>query len=230
MWARLDGYASDFPWIRLGQEAEFRVDAYPEKLFSGKVLYLDPEFDPQTRTFKVGVLYTDPRKRLKPNMLVRCVIRSRMTAGGVAVSGNRKVKEAPPLVIPDTAPLITGNRAVVYVELPGKPGTYEGRQVLLGPRARDYYVVKQGLKAGEKVVVNGSFKIDSAVQILAKPSMMEHEAGQAMSVHQQHVGMQAMETEIKMAPSNTKQATVKPATSRRDKMKERLMKLKPKSR
>jgi Cu(I)/Ag(I) efflux system membrane fusion protein len=66
IWARLDGYASDFPWIRLGQEAEFRVDAYPEETFTGKVQYLDPEFDPQTRTFKVGVLYTDPRERLKP--------------------------------------------------------------------------------------------------------------------------------------------------------------------
>jgi Cu(I)/Ag(I) efflux system membrane fusion protein len=172
VWARLDGYASDFPWIRLGQEAEFRVDAYPEETFKGKVQYLDPEFDPQTRTFKVGVLYTDSRKRLKPNMLVRCVIRSRMTAGGVTASGG-KVKEAPPLVIPDTAPLVTGNRAVVYVEVPGQPGTYEGREVVLGPRARDYYVVKHGLQAGDKVVVNGSFKIDSAVQILAKPSMME---------------------------------------------------------
>jgi len=77
-----------------------------------------------------------------------------------------------PLVIPDTAPLLTGKRAVVYVELPGKPGSYEGREVELYGRAGDYYIVKSGLKEGENVVVNGNFKIDSAAQIRGIPSMM----------------------------------------------------------
>ncbi len=79
----------------------------------------------------------------------------------------------PPLVIPATAPLITGKRAVVYVRIPdaNKP-TFEGRQVVLGPRAADYYLVKEGLAEGEIVVTNGNFKIDSALQIQAKPSMM----------------------------------------------------------
>ncbi|MCP4639390.1 MAG: DUF3347 domain-containing protein [bacterium] len=78
-----------------------------------------------------------------------------------------------PLVIPVSAPLITGRRAVVYVEMLGteKP-TYEGREVTLGPRAGDFYLVKDGLAEGERVVVNGNFKIDSALQIQAKPSMM----------------------------------------------------------
>ncbi len=75
-----------------------------------------------------------------------------------------------PLVIPSTAPLITGKRAVVYVET--KPGTYEGREVVLGSKVRDYYIINEGLKEGEKVVTNGNFKIDSELQILAKPSMM----------------------------------------------------------
>jgi Cu(I)/Ag(I) efflux system membrane fusion protein len=78
-----------------------------------------------------------------------------------------------PLVIPASAPLITGKRAIVYVEVPGtdRP-TYEGREVVLGPRAGDKYVVYQGLKEGEKVVTKGNFKIDSAMQILARSSMM----------------------------------------------------------
>jgi YHS domain-containing protein len=78
-----------------------------------------------------------------------------------------------PLVIPATAPLITGKRAVVYVRVPGtdRP-TFEGREVALGPRAGNHYTVKSGLKEGELVVVKGSFKIDSALQIEAKPSMM----------------------------------------------------------
>jgi len=81
-----------------------------------------------------------------------------------------------PLLIPATAPLITGKRAIVYVEVPGadRP-TYEGREVVLGPKAGDKYVVYQGLKEGERVVTKGNFKIDSAMQILAKSSMMSPE-------------------------------------------------------
>ena len=78
-----------------------------------------------------------------------------------------------PLVIPATAPLITGTRAIVYVEIPdsNKP-TFDGREITLGPRAGNFYVVKEGLKEGERVVTRGNFKIDSALQIQAKPSMM----------------------------------------------------------
>jgi Cu(I)/Ag(I) efflux system membrane fusion protein len=89
-----------------------------------------------------------------------------------------------PLVIPASAPLITGKRAVVYVQLPNreKP-TYEGREIVLGPRAGDYYIVESGLDEGEIVVTNGNFKIDSALQIQAKPSMMSAEAGEAVAAH-----------------------------------------------
>jgi Cu(I)/Ag(I) efflux system membrane fusion protein len=81
-----------------------------------------------------------------------------------------------PLVIPASAPLITGTRAVVYVRLPDKEKpTFEGRQVTLGPRAGDFYLVKEGLAQGELVVNKGNFKIDSALQIQAKPSMMSAE-------------------------------------------------------
>ena len=75
-----------------------------------------------------------------------------------------------PLVVPASAPLLTGKRAVVYVAL--GEGLYEGREVVLGPRAGDYYLVREGLREGEQVVVNGAFKIDSALQIRAQPSMM----------------------------------------------------------
>jgi Cu(I)/Ag(I) efflux system membrane fusion protein len=83
-----------------------------------------------------------------------------------------------PLVIPASAPLITGIRAVVYVRLPDKEKpTFEGRQVTLGPRAGEHYLVKEGLAEGELVVTKGNFKIDSALQIQAKPSMMSAESG-----------------------------------------------------
>jgi len=98
------------------------------------------------------------------------------------------VTDEPPLVIPASAPLITGKRAVVYVSVPGSEGTFEGREVVLGPRTGDYYHIKEGLSEGEQVVVNGNFKIDSALQIRARPSMMNPEGGVAPTGHQQHGG------------------------------------------
>ncbi|MBN1671765.1 MAG: efflux RND transporter periplasmic adaptor subunit [Kiritimatiellae bacterium] len=84
----------------------------------------------------------------------------------------------PPLVVPASAVLLTGRRAVVYVRVPGRARpTFEGVEVELGPRAGDGYVVRSGLREGQEVVANGSFKIDSALQIQAKPSMMSADRG-----------------------------------------------------
>ena len=97
-----------------------------------------------------------------------------------------------PLVIPATAPLITGVRAVVYVETQNDEGyAYEGRDVVLGARAGDFYVVAEGLEEGERVVVNGAFKIDSALQIQAKRSMMS-EPSEAVEEAHMHAGAMEM--------------------------------------
>ncbi|MCB9915105.1 MAG: efflux RND transporter periplasmic adaptor subunit [Planctomycetes bacterium] len=78
-----------------------------------------------------------------------------------------------PLVVPRGAVLVTGERAVVYVEVPGaQRPTFEGREVLLGPRAGEDQVVLAGLAEGERVVTAGAFRIDASMQIQAKPSMM----------------------------------------------------------
>lgn len=90
---------------------------------------------------------------------------------GYVTSGFEEVE---PLVIPATAPLYTGRRSLVYVEVPDadKP-TYEARTVELGPRVGSYFIVKSGITEGEQVVINGSFKIDGELQIRGKPSMMD---------------------------------------------------------
>ena len=81
-----------------------------------------------------------------------------------------------PLLIPASAPLITGKRAVVYIKVSSKEGIYQGRTITLGLKAGDYYIVKSGLRQGDLVVTKGAFKIDSALQIQAKPSMMSFSA------------------------------------------------------
>jgi len=93
---------------------------------------------------------------------------------GFATSRAEEETEAP-LVIPASAPLITGKRAVVYLKVDHEEGIYEGREVVLGPRAGDHYIILDGLSEGDLVVHNGAFKIDSAIQILARPSMMNPE-------------------------------------------------------
>jgi Cu(I)/Ag(I) efflux system membrane fusion protein len=82
-------------------------------------------------------------------------------------------EHGPPLVIYATAPLITGRRAVVFVQVPdAERPTFEMREIVLGPRAGEQYIVASGLEEGEQVVVHGGFKIDSALQLARRPSMM----------------------------------------------------------
>jgi Cu(I)/Ag(I) efflux system membrane fusion protein len=88
----------------------------------------------------------------------------------------KEADDSLPLVVPASAVLITGralDKAVAYVQVEGadKP-TFLGKEISLGPRAGDYYIVKDGLMEGERVVTNGNFKIDSEMQIQARPSMM----------------------------------------------------------
>jgi Cu(I)/Ag(I) efflux system membrane fusion protein len=110
----------------------------------------------------------------------------------------------PPLVIPASAPLITGERVVVYVSEPTDDGIFTGREIRLGPRANDLYIVRSGLQAGEKVVVNGAFKIDSAVQIQAKPSMMNPEGGAPPPGHAHGADHAAMEEAAKVGETAEK--------------------------
>jgi len=115
-----------------------------------------------------------------------------VTAESLGFVNPDAVTSEAPLVIPATAPLLTGKRAIVYVAVAGREGAYEGREIELGPRAGDSYIVKSGLKEGEAVVTRGNLKIDSSVQILGKPSMMNPAAKEATSgvpaVFREHMG------------------------------------------
>ncbi|WP_285907944.1 efflux RND transporter periplasmic adaptor subunit [Pseudodesulfovibrio pelocollis] len=163
VWVILEAYESDLPWVEIGQQVAFQTEAYPGKTFGGTVVYIDPVVSEKTRTVRVRLEVSNRDRSLKPGMLVRAVRhRDGATAG----------TSEPRLVIPATAPLITGKRAVVYVQDPQDPGRFEGREIVLGPKAGAHYIVKNGLEEGERVVTRGNFKIDSAVQIIARPSMM----------------------------------------------------------
>ena len=215
VWIKLDAYEGDIPWLRYAQHVEFQAHAWPGEVFRGKVVFIDPVLNPETRTVKVRLNVDNPHGKLKPDMFVRAVLFAKVGTRGFAVDASLKgkwlcrmhpevVKESSgacdicgmdlspaeelglvateldkaPLTIPMTAPLITGERAVVYVKDPQKEGIFQGREIVLGARAGDVYVVKEGLEEGDEVVVNGNFKIDSELQIRAKSSMMYHSEGQ----------------------------------------------------
>ncbi|MBT6914650.1 MAG: DUF3347 domain-containing protein [Candidatus Marinimicrobia bacterium] len=109
------------------------------------------------------------------------------------------------LLIPASAVLKTGNRAIVYVKISGEEPTFEGREVVLGSRVGDKYIVKSGLKEGELVVKKGNFKIDSAMQIAAKPSMMNPSGGPSGMGHN-HGGMSSGQNH-KMSTMETFEST-----------------------
>ena len=83
-----------------------------------------------------------------------------------------------PLLVPASAVLQTGERAVVYLRIPEKTDpTFEGREIVLGPKVGTQFIVENGLSEGDLVVSQGAFKLDSELQIKAKPSMMNPNAG-----------------------------------------------------
>lgn len=172
VWVLFDAYESDLPWIQNGDKVKFNVPSLGGKEYMGKVSYIDPVIDPSTRVAKVRVELNNPRQKLKPEMFVNGIIESNKAA---------KVNK---IIIPKSAVLWTGKRAIVYVKIPDrKTTTFIYRQIMLGSRTGEYYVVSKGLKEGEEIAVNGVFKIDAAAQLAGKKSMMSPDGNSAGIIH-----------------------------------------------
>lgn len=171
LWAELDAFESDLPWLRAGQSVRLQSEAHPGESFEGEITFVEPIMQRGTRTARVRVDVENPDGQLKPGMYLTGIVEA-------------ELEDERPLLVPHRAPLITGRRAVVYIEVPDRERpTFEGREIVLGPRTRDGYIVREGLQEGERVVTNGAFRIDSALQIQARPSMMSPEGGQPVPGH-----------------------------------------------
>lgn len=174
LWAEMAAYESDLPWLRVDQPVTFTSEAFPGELFTGEVAWIDPVTIMRTRTTRVRLNVDNESGKLKPGMYLTARVHSTLD-------------EEPKLVIPASAPLITGERAVVYLQVPdAERPTFQGVEVVLGPRVEEGYVVEEGLEEGQRVVTNGAFQIDSALQIIAKSSMMSPQGGVAMDGHAGH--------------------------------------------
>jgi Cu(I)/Ag(I) efflux system membrane fusion protein len=149
IWIKADVYEDQLPQIHPGQDVDITAEALPNRKLHGHVQFIEPTTNPQTRTVPVHVHLANPGMRLMPGMFVSATFVSR--AAG------------PTVVVPRLAVLDTGTRKLVY--LAKADGVFEAREVQLGAPTEDVFPVMKGLKAGDKVVLNGNFMIDSQAQL-----------------------------------------------------------------
>ncbi|MCF8459699.1 MAG: efflux RND transporter periplasmic adaptor subunit [Flavobacteriales bacterium] len=177
VWVLFEAYENDLPWIKLGEQISIEVQSVPGRKFKGNISFIDPFVNPKTRVAYVRVELSNSNALLKPDMFADGILTSKL---------NMSKAE---LLVPKSAVLWTGKRAVVYVKLQEREhNSFIYREIILGEDAGDFYVVKTGLKEGEEIAVNGVFKIDAAAQLAGKKSMMNPTGGKVATGHN-HGGM-----------------------------------------
>lgn len=155
VWIHADLYEHELALVHEGQEAVVSLSYYPGQVFRGKVVFVYPYIETQTRTGRARIEFANPDWQLKPGMFTQVEIE---TAG----------REG--LVVPASAVLDSGARRLVFVDR--GEGRFEPRQVELGGRSGEGYEVLSGLTEGEQVITSANFLIDSESQLKAALSAM----------------------------------------------------------
>jgi multidrug efflux pump subunit AcrA (membrane-fusion protein) len=174
VWVEAQVYEADQAYLRKGQAVTATTLGLPGKEFRGALDFIYPHLDASTRTLTVRFHMPNPGHRLRPGMYATMSLRvppenlglfDKKPAGEVG----RLLKRGRLLAVPDSAVIDTGRLRVVYRET--SPNVFEGVLVRLGPRMAvadspvAYYPVLDGLKAGDRVVTNGSFLIDAETRL-----------------------------------------------------------------
>lgn len=159
VWTYLDVYEKDIRFITPGQRVHIWTEAYPNEKFTGRVMFVDPVVNPETRTIRVRSEFSNPNLKLKPNMYVTATI---------------AVPKANAMVVPSTAIISTGKRTVVWVEI--KENTFEPRDVVIGSVSEGFTAILTGLQEGDHIVETGGFLLDSE-SALTQPTAVDPHAG-----------------------------------------------------
>jgi Cu(I)/Ag(I) efflux system membrane fusion protein len=154
VWLYADIYEYELPFIRLGQQASIQLTYLPGEIITGKVIYIYPSLNPETRTAKVRFEIPNPQDKLKPEMYANVEIKVRL--------GQR-------LVVPVGAIIDTGIRQLAILDKGN--GYFEPREVK-AERIDEYYEIMKGLKAGDRVVTSANFLVDSESNLKAAVSGM----------------------------------------------------------
>jgi membrane fusion protein, copper/silver efflux system len=152
MWFQFRAYEQDLSWIKIGQRVDIATPSVSGKTFAGNITFIDPNFDPVTRSTNVRVELDNP-----------LIDGRRLLARGVYADGVVHLDAPEALAIPRTALIQTGPQTVVYVEHGN--GNYERKTVKIGQRGNDFVEIVAGLTAGEKVVTNGNLLIDGQAEM-----------------------------------------------------------------
>ncbi len=169
VWVYADVYEYELPWIKVGEEAEVELSYIPGKVLKGKVTYIYPYLQPETRTVKVRLEFENPGYLLKPDMYVNVDIKSK-----VAIDA---------LVVPEQSVIRTGKRDIVVVALGG--GRFKSVEVKLGVLADGYYQVLEGLHEYQNIVTSSQFLIDSESNLKSALAMLTHQHGESMAPQEQ---------------------------------------------
>jgi RND family efflux transporter MFP subunit len=145
VWAEIEVYEYQLRYVRLGQLARITLDAFPGRRWSGKIVYLDPTLDQQTRTLKAYVEVQNSGLNLRPQMYANVELSAPAVSGAV--------------MVPSEAVLRTGEKSIVIVQKAA--GVFEPREVEVGTVGGGYQEIRQGLNVGETVVTSSQFLIDS---------------------------------------------------------------------
>ena len=158
LWIQADVYESELQFIRLGAPTTTTLSHIPGRTWTGRVTFIAPTVDPMTRTVKVRAELDNADGAVKPDMFGDVVIQQ----------PERRV-----IVVPDSAVLQTGTRSVVFVVR--GDGTFEPREITVGTKEDEFYEVRSGLAANEKVVTQANFLIDSESRLKAALAQMKPE-------------------------------------------------------
>ena len=150
VWVLAEVFQNDLGRIKVGDRASLKVDSYPGRVFEGRVNFVYPQVDMTTRTARARLVFSNPGLKLTPGMFVNVTL---------------KIAMGKQLVIPATGVLQSGTRQIVFVSR--NDGYIEPREVQLGSRAGDDFIVLKGVKAGERIVTSANFLIDSESQLQA---------------------------------------------------------------
>ena len=148
VWLVAQVYEFELGRLRTGQPATVTAAAYPGREFEGRIAFIEPVLDRETRSVRVRIVLPNRSGDLKPGMFGNARLKVPVEKG---------------LSVPRSAVIDTGTRRVVYVEI--APGTFQPREVTLGATSGDHVAVSGGVNEGEKVVATANFFIDSQAQL-----------------------------------------------------------------
>lgn len=150
VWVYAQIFQNDVGRIKPGDPAEVTLDAFPGRVFNGRVDYVLPQLNMATRTLPVRLVFPNPGLKLRPGMYVNVAV---------------KLPLGRQVVVPDSAVFHSGTKNLVFAY--AGDGNIEPREVELGTHVEKGYVVLKGVKSREQIVTSANFLIDSEAQLQA---------------------------------------------------------------